>query len=1718
MLTVSNELKNAFMKAERTIYVRIKIGNQTFDNDNVVSIEYDSGSLSGEIFAIGSTYSNSIKITFSDLVEGLKELDEVTYEIGIKLPSGTIEYVSMGIFIINDAIDMDRNNNKTTIECMDKMVMMGGTYVSSLTYPAAIREVALEIANKAGVVVDSTSFARLSADKIAKPEGYTYREAIGLIAQFEAGFATFNRIGKLEIRTLVDPNFSIPPDNYFSKGLVKNEVFFRLGGISCTTDDGDTIIQSGNSAGNQVVLENRVMTKVLLDKIYQKIQTINYYPFSLNWQGNPVIEAGDWVEVEDLQGNKFKTPNLSYSLSFNGGLSAKSSAETVTQSDVTYQYKSPLQQKIEWIHARIDAAGGNVVFEGIDEPTNPKEGDLWFKVIGPDKEILIYRKREDGTLFWDPQISTADIDKVAKEVNKIIEQADLDRAKAEQDIDQALTDAKQYTEVKAQEFNNQLTVVNQNIAEVANAANTAVTKADQAISDAGFAKADATIAKQNALTAVGTANTAKTNAETALGKANTAITNSTTALSTAQTSLTNSGTALKNAQNALNAYNNLDINGRNYIKDPMKSFASYNTTPTLSTNGTVTLTKLGTVQYITIQVVGWTPENAEYSISGIMKRNGVPVKRAEWVNGRFQTQSSVGTLTVNDETGYFEGTQTWTGTSIWIFHAQFSSFAAGDIITIENMMMVKGNKPMDWMPSPESVQVQITNINGELATRVSQTVFDTLKGTVTNQGTLITQSQTAIGLKADKTLVDTINQTVNKHTTDIKVTADGLALKSDKSVVDALNGTVANHTTQIDATAEGLVLKADKSLVDTVKGTVDSHTTQIKATSDGLALKAEKSLVDSINSTVSTHTTQIKATSDGLALKAEKSLVDTVKSTVDKHTTEIKVVADGLVLKAESSFVNTLKGTVDQHTLDITANSTAISARLTSAQVDALVTGKNYVNQTTLNATSSGLTAQITQVSTDLSSLEIEGRNYFNPATNPIVKSGGGTFTVNDNVPYGFYAVGDQAQTLQARLNNVITGNGLWTVSFDLKGSQNGGGAVRVDVCDGTVSQIQTPTNNEYSRFSITVNVTNYGDGTVYHFVDFKATWSYIWVKNIKVEKGGKATGFTLAPDDMVTLEKVVTIEANIDGINTLVASKASQTQVTQLAGQITTKVESATYNSKMTQLDNAINLRVTSTAVTEAILADKTIKDTRDDNQVPYWYLENYPRQEIREFKRRTTMGVPGSSTYVQVTTKVPWAGGTSGGVPVQVAESTDGTYQRVSSSSGGSWLAWEKIVDAGELISQINIQSGNILIQTGQLYLDTVSTHMTTAFVTDLKAKSLEAVYADIATLKTRVLTADVITSTMIKSDLALIDKLFATDANVQRLTAKTAFINSVKAVDISADKITGGVFNASTMNVIGLNANSMTSGTLNGANYSNNLSTGVERFTNPSTGDALTLSQGQILFTNGAQSRYLNYNAEGLQLVPGSGNTGTSKNTSLHLIGGGTGSYQYIQFASGSGITQRLEAEGQYMTAYHGSSGAFQVAKYGDNPNSGLVISGAYETRHSTGVSLRIAGDSISTPRDGARNIFLVPQGVGSVIAGNSSGVRYNMVASDFVKQSSRTTKKIIGPIREGLTAINRLTAITYYKLSKFNDGIIEIEKGFISEDSPDVATPDGKGIYDSHITAHLVKAVQELDQKVISIANIANASNTLASRTFSEMQQLKNKVTELELKIKKMESAA
>lgn len=453
MFNVSEDFNEAVKAKKRRFETRIKIGDRIFTKNDINSWVYNGGSISGETFQIGSTFSNSVKIEFCSILENIKELTEVTVEVGLaiydseynydNIPPAEIgrakvggakiihyrpteyEYVSIGTFYVTKC-DPDRNESKTTLEASDRFLFLENEYVSELTYPARIRDVALEIANKSGSVINESNFSMISTLKIDKPVGYTFRQAIGLIAQFEAGYARFNRNNQLEIMQLIDSKYSISPAEYFQKGLTKNELMYKIGGISCTVsvkkESGNEQVTylAGSNTGPQITLENKVMTQELLNKIYEKVKYLNFYPFTLNWRGNPAIEAGDWLTLTDRDGTLFKTPNLSYTLTFKGGLSATSSANTNSSAQTISAYTPPLQQIIKDFNTRLDAAGKNSVYDGTEEPPYPKEGDIWFKKNGPDDEIWIYQKLENGTYGWVLQTSTRLSDEIQEKIDNSV--------------------------------------------------------------------------------------------------------------------------------------------------------------------------------------------------------------------------------------------------------------------------------------------------------------------------------------------------------------------------------------------------------------------------------------------------------------------------------------------------------------------------------------------------------------------------------------------------------------------------------------------------------------------------------------------------------------------------------------------------------------------------------------------------------------------------------------------------------------------------------------------------------------------------------------------------------------------------------------------------------------------------------------------------------------------------------------------------------------------------------------------------------------------------------------------------------------------------------------------------------------------------------------------------------------------------------------------------
>lgn len=441
MLKQIKEVQDAWRATQRTLDIKVIVNGKTYEATDINSLKYDSGAYTGDTFAIGSTYSNNVQIEFSHLVEGLKLGMEVRPSIGIKTSKGYI-YEPLGVFIISSEIKMDRNNNLTSISASDRFFGLEGKYKSKLVYPAKVLDIIAEICAQSGVKANADDLARLphQADLPIPISGQSCRKALGWIAQLYAGYATFDRQGLFTIRTIAEPNYELDPSQYEQAGLTKNEAPYKIGGIQCQTvittktRDGENTeetktYQVGDTSGSQIKLENNIMTPDRLNNIWEQIKDISFYPFNLNWFGNPAIEAGDWLWLEDKQGNKFIVPNNSYTLDFNGGLSATSKADQTSSTDSAISWRGTYAQIIEELQAR-KAPDGTVIFPPsvVEPPKNAKPNDVWFKQNGNSTELWVFTAQEDGSGKWIRRDLTPD------EIKKQVQEAQSGLSDAKKQI------------------------------------------------------------------------------------------------------------------------------------------------------------------------------------------------------------------------------------------------------------------------------------------------------------------------------------------------------------------------------------------------------------------------------------------------------------------------------------------------------------------------------------------------------------------------------------------------------------------------------------------------------------------------------------------------------------------------------------------------------------------------------------------------------------------------------------------------------------------------------------------------------------------------------------------------------------------------------------------------------------------------------------------------------------------------------------------------------------------------------------------------------------------------------------------------------------------------------------------------------------------------------------------------------------------------------------
>lgn len=381
MYQASTQYNTAIHEDGRTFRAKITIGTEEI-TDGFRSIKQSARSCGGDYITIGGAVSSCVEVEMWAPSVPLKN-QEFDLSIGL-VAEGETEWVPMGKFTTTDPKD---NDGILTFTAYDRIwSRMSGAYFSELTYPADGKAALAEMAAKTGVPIKTDNLpdgvmipkrevvSEATVDEEGNEttnityttpfDGYTYREALGYIAQFYGKIATANRSGEVELRWYTETVCELRANQYYDD-LIKSEQIFSVNSIVCQV--GNSTLKVGTGV-ESIGIENPVMTQERLQAVYDQVKDLQYLPASLSFFGDPRLDLCDIVKVYDKAGNLIRLPVMRLAQDFDGGLITQLQSFGGTEQE-SAQQKGPTAQALDRTYSELflvkELIGNKASFEYI---------------------------------------------------------------------------------------------------------------------------------------------------------------------------------------------------------------------------------------------------------------------------------------------------------------------------------------------------------------------------------------------------------------------------------------------------------------------------------------------------------------------------------------------------------------------------------------------------------------------------------------------------------------------------------------------------------------------------------------------------------------------------------------------------------------------------------------------------------------------------------------------------------------------------------------------------------------------------------------------------------------------------------------------------------------------------------------------------------------------------------------------------------------------------------------------------------------------------------------------------------------------------------------------------------------------------------------------------------------------------------------------------------
>lgn len=283
----------------------------------------------------------------------------VTAGFGVKLASGTYEYLNYGSFLVSEQT-VTKDTGITEIVAYDTMINAMQPYsVIDVQYPIDLYTYTKTLCAACGLELGNTSF-EINGDWPIERElwgninGITYRDIFVQIAQATATTCIIGNDDKVYFKPITATMECLSYDNMMKLKLEPRYGEINSVVLSRAPQEDNIYINDEESINVYGLTEFRIENNEIVDKdrenaivgIAEGLFTISLFPFETTTEGLGWYEIADHFGIENDTGDVFSTTLFSYSITIDGSIKETLKTTVESKAQTQYQYAKGIEKRV----------------------------------------------------------------------------------------------------------------------------------------------------------------------------------------------------------------------------------------------------------------------------------------------------------------------------------------------------------------------------------------------------------------------------------------------------------------------------------------------------------------------------------------------------------------------------------------------------------------------------------------------------------------------------------------------------------------------------------------------------------------------------------------------------------------------------------------------------------------------------------------------------------------------------------------------------------------------------------------------------------------------------------------------------------------------------------------------------------------------------------------------------------------------------------------------------------------------------------------------------------------------------------------------------------------------------------------------------------------------------------------------------------------------------